>query len=339
MITPVLELSGVDVEFRRRRGLLGRTQDVLKAANEVDLTIAPGESLGLVGESGSGKSTIARAIEGLVPVTSGSIRLDGADLVGASPSAIRALRQRFQMVFQDPYSSLDPSMAIESSLIEPLAVHKIASGQEARRRAATSIESVGLRAGDLSKYPHEFSGGQRQRIAIARALMPSPDLLILDEAVSALDVSTRAQILQLLQGLRHDLGLAYLFIGHDLAVVKRMSDRIAVMYLGQIVETGPADRVLRRPEHPYTLSLIASVPRVRRRGEKEVWGQRGLKVQADPPDPWSPPTGCAFSPRCLFVMDKCRVVAGMGRRASRNRYRRCRRGQRSPTRNVGNRGG
>lgn len=308
MTDPILEMTGVNVQFERRRGLLSRSRDVLKAVNDVSLSIAPGEALGLVGESGSGKSTVARAIEGLLPVSSGSIRLAGVELVDANRAELRGMRRQFQMVFQDPYSSLDPSMSIESTLIEPLVVHKIANRAEATRRAVASIESVGLRASDLGKYPHEFSGGQRQRIAIARALMPSPDLLILDEAVSALDVSTRAQILQLLQDLRRELGLAYLFIGHDLAVVQRMSDRIAVMYLGKIVESGPADRVIQQPEHPYTASLMASVPRVRPAEIDVADRQRRLQVRTDPPDPWDPPSGCAFSSRCAFAMDKCRTV-------------------------------
>ena len=308
MTVPMLRMNDVVVDFVRARAL-GRPRQVLHAVNHVDLEIAPGESLGLVGESGSGKSTVARAVTGLVPVAGGEIEIAGQDVVRADRRRLRALRRRFQMVFQDPYSSLDPSMSIESTLVESLTVHRIASGRSALDRAAEMIEAVGLRAPDLAKYPHEFSGGQRQRIAIARALMTSPDLLILDEAVSALDVSTRAQVLQLLQELRRERGLAYLFIGHDLAVVQRMSDRIAVMYLGQVVEIGPANRIVRQPEHPYTASLIASVPRVRPHDEKDDGADRHeLQVRADPPDPWNPPAGCAFSSRCPVVMEVCRTT-------------------------------
>ncbi|WP_229052534.1 ABC transporter ATP-binding protein [Aeromicrobium sp. Leaf350] len=306
-MNPILNLERVTVEFVRQRAL-GRPRQVLHAVNEVDLQIAPGEAVGLVGESGSGKSTVARAITGLNPVASGSIDIDGNSVLRAKGKDLRALRRRFQMVFQDPYSSLDPSMSIGSTLTESLTVHGLERGPSATERAADMLTAVGLRAADLTKYPHEFSGGQRQRIAIARALMTDPDLIILDEAVSALDVSTRAQVLALLQGLRRDRQLAYLFIGHDLAVVQRMSDRIAVMYLGRIVEVGPADEVVRNPQHPYTASLLASVPQVGSRGgERSAELRRRLHVRADPPDPWNPPAGCAFATRCPFVMEVCRT--------------------------------
>ncbi|MCR1781285.1 ABC transporter ATP-binding protein [Nocardioides carbamazepini] len=306
-MNPILNLERVTVEFVRQRAV-GRPRQVLHAVNEVDLEIAPGEAVGLVGESGSGKSTVARAITGLNPVTSGAIGVDGNSVLRAKGKDLRMLRRRFQMVFQDPYSSLDPSMSIGSTLTESLTVHGLERGPAAVERAADMLLAVGLRSADLAKYPHEFSGGQRQRIAIARALMTDPDLIILDEAVSALDVSTRAQVLDLLQGLRRDRRLAYLFIGHDLAVVQRMSDRIAVMYLGRIVEVGPADDVIRNPQHPYTASLLASVPQVGSRGaERAAELRRRLHVRADPPDPWNPPSGCAFATRCPFVMEMCRA--------------------------------
>lgn len=308
-MSAMLRLDQVTVEFERRRSI-GRPRQVLRGVNAVDLEIGPGEAVGLVGESGSGKSTVARAVTGLTPVASGEITVDGRSVVVARRRDLRALRRRFQMVFQDPYSSLDPSLSIGATLTESLTVHRLASGDEATRRAVAMLEAVGLRARDLEKYPHEFSGGQRQRIAIARALMTDPDLVILDEAVSALDVSTRAQVLTLLGDLRRDRGLAYLFIGHDLAVVHRMSDRIAVMYLGRIVEIGQADDVVRVPRHPYTASLLASVPQVGALGGERVAElRRLLHVRADPPDPWDPPPGCAFAARCPFVMDVCREVA------------------------------
>lgn len=308
-MNPMLRLDQVTVEFTRKRGLR-RPRQVLHAVNEVDLTIAPGEAVGLVGESGSGKSTIARAVTGLVEVAAGEIEVNGRSVLHTRGKDLRALRQQFQMVFQDPYSSLDPSMSIGATLTESLRVHGLERGEAATERAAEMLAAVGLRSRDLAKYPHEFSGGQRQRIAIARALMPAPDLLILDEAVSALDVSTRAQVLQLLQDLRRERHLAYLFIGHDLAVVQRMSDRIAVMYMGRIVEIGPAEGVVRRPQHPYTASLLASVPQVGSHGGQRVAEmRRRLHTRSDPPDPWDLPQGCAFAMRCPFVMETCRDVA------------------------------
>lgn len=303
---PILDLRGLHVEYVRRRGL-GRPHQVLHAVNGVDLAVQPGESVGLVGESGSGKSTVARAVTGLAPVKSGEIMVAGQNTVTMGRRELRELRRRFQMVFQDPYSSLDPSMSIESSILEPLKVHRLASGVEARARVVEMIESVGLRASDLSKYPHEFSGGQRQRIAIARALVIQPDLLILDEAVSALDVSTRAQVLQLLTELRATRGLAYLFIGHDLAVVERMSDRIAVMYLGSIVEVGAATQVIERPAHPYTRSLLASIPQGLGKRPRSEESRALLRVE--PADPWNLPPGCPFAPRCPAATDICRAVA------------------------------
>ncbi len=299
---PLLEVRDLTVVYTRRLGSFGREKQALRAVDGVNLDVRGGESVGLVGESGSGKSTIAQAVERLVPIESGSIRLDGQDLGRLKGERLRLLRRSIQMVFQDPYSSLDPSMVIAASLEEPLKVHGLHKGGPVRPRLVEAVEAVGLRGTDLDKYPHEFSGGQRQRIAIARALICDPKLVVLDEAVSALDVSTRAQILQLLQRLREQRGLAYLFIGHDLAVVRRMSDQIAVMFLGRIVESGPANRVVQSPAHPYTAALLASVPDARRRSrpEREVLVTRG-----DPPDPWNRPCGCVFASRCPFVMPVC----------------------------------
>lgn len=298
---PLLEVEGLEVVYRRRRGLIGQHRQELRAVDGVSLNIAVGESLGLVGESGSGKSTIAQAVERLAPASAGDIRLGGESLITASAGRLRRLRRDIQMVFQDPFSSLDPSMTVRSSLAEPLRVHARVSGAEAELQLVRAIESVGLRASDLDKYPHEFSGGQRQRIAIARALITDPRLIVLDEAVSALDVSTRAQVLTLLQGLREQRGLAFLFIGHDLAVVRRMSDRIAVMYLGRIVEEGPAARVVTRPAHPYTAALLSAVPD----GRRDAHRRRELIRRGKAPDPWNRPPGCAFALRCPFAMEVC----------------------------------
>lgn len=300
--TELLEVSDLAVVYRRRHGLLGRSQDQLRAVDGVSLRVREGEALGLVGESGSGKSTVAQAITRLVPIDSGSITLDGRPLGRASGKALRDIRRDLQMVFQDPYSSLDPSMTIRAALREPLRVLGLQDGVDVNAVLVSALEAVGLPASSLEKFPHEFSGGQRQRIAIARALVPEPRMLILDEAVSALDVSTQAQVLGLLQDLRRERGLAYLFIGHDLAVVRRMSDRIAVMYLGRVVEEGPAERVVTSPAHPYTAALLAAVPDGRRDSGRE---RRKLIRRGAIPDPWNRPSGCSFATRCPFAMDIC----------------------------------
>ncbi|WP_298752851.1 ABC transporter ATP-binding protein [uncultured Serinicoccus sp.] len=298
----LLEVRDLQVVYRRRRGLLGRGKDELRAVDGVTLSVREGEAVGLVGESGSGKSTVAQAVTRLVPVDSGSITLRGRPLSAASGKELRDLRRELQMVFQDPYSSLDPSMTIRSALREPLHVLGLKRSVDVERVLHTALDAVGLPTSSLDKFPHEFSGGQRQRIAIARALVPEPTMLILDEAVSALDVSTQAQVLSLLQDLRRERGLAYLFIGHDLAVVRRMSDRIAVMYLGRIVEEGPAERVVSHPAHPYTAALLAAVPDGRKDREHD---RRKLIHRGANPDPWNRPVGCSFATRCPFAMDIC----------------------------------
>lgn len=300
----VLQVKDLSVVYKRRRGVFMQNTQHLYAVNKVSFTIERGKTLGLVGESGSGKSTVAQAITGLAPIDSGSIVIEGKNIAELKGSAIRKARSDVQMVFQDPYSSLDPSMSIRSSLLEPLRVHMShLSNKEKDERIQDAIVSVGLRVTDLRKYPHEFSGGQRQRIAIARAIITNPSLIVLDEAVSALDVSTRAQILTLLDELQKDRGLSYLFIGHDLAVVQRMSDNIAVMYLGEIVESGPSDTIISEPQHPYTGALIASIPDVR----GKVSSERSVLVSSGRnPDAWNRPQGCAYASRCPFAMDICR---------------------------------
>jgi ABC-type oligopeptide transport system ATPase subunit len=245
----LLQVSGLQVVFRLGGGLLSRRRDLV-AVNGVDFDVAAGETLAVVGESGSGKSTIARAVMRLVEPRAGSIRLDGEELTALQGSAKRRVRPKLQMVFQDPYSSLDPSKLIRDVVGEPLVVHRRASGAELDRRVRELLEQVGLGAYHLDRYPYEFSGGQRQRIAIARAIALAPQLLVLDEAVSALDVSTQNQILNLLEDLRRERGMAYLFISHDLGVVQHIADRVAVTYLGRIVETGPTERIFANPAHP-----------------------------------------------------------------------------------------
>ncbi len=297
-----LEVDNLTVSYKRSKGLLGRDKQVLRAVNDVSFHIDEGEVLGLVGESGSGKSTVAQAIERLVPIDSGRVSVAGTDVTTLRGSTLRRTRRRMQMVYQDPYSSLNPSMTTSQILTEPLLVHQIGEPAERIAKVREALDQVGLSHDSLGKYPHEFSGGQRQRIAIARALITDPDVVIFDEAVSALDVSTRGQILKLLQELRTRLTSSYLFIGHDLAVVRKISDRIAVMYLGRIVEIGPVKDVVRAPRHPYTAALLSSVPDARP-------GARALDhrklVKGDPPDPWDPPTGCVFAGRCPFTMPIC----------------------------------
>jgi len=257
--TPVAEVSGLQVRFDLRGGLLGRVQRRVHAVEGVSFSIRPNETLALVGESGCGKSTTAKALAGLVPYA-GSIRIGGHDLTGLGGAERKAVRRDVQMVFQDPFASLDPRMRVGDLVAEPMLIHKIATRRECRDRVAALFERVGLSADSMERYPHEFSGGQRQRICIARALALRPKLVIADESVSALDVSVQARVLELLRELRQELGIAYLFISHDMAVVENISDRVAVMYLGQIVEMGTRDQIFSNPSHPYTQRLIEAVP-------------------------------------------------------------------------------
>ena len=256
----LLAVSGLCKHFGARRGILGRAAEPVRAVDDVSFEIRQGETLGLVGESGSGKSTTGYAILQLTRPTSGSIRFEGRELVGLSPGELRPIRRRMQIIFQDPYSSLDARMTVGDIVAEPLRVHRVGDRAELRRRVHELLDNVGIEPAHAGRYPHEFSGGQRQRIGIARALALSPKLLICDEPVSALDVSVQAQILNLLNDLQEALGLTYLFIAHDLAVVRLMSDRIAVMRAGRIVETGDAEAVYTAPSHPYTKALLAAVP-------------------------------------------------------------------------------
>ena len=292
--TPVLEVSGLSVHFSVGGGLFGGGRRMLKAVDGVDLTLAPGECLGLVGESGCGKSTLANAIMGLEPPTSGRISIAGQD---ATSHGRRDRARLVQIVFQDPYSSLNPRRSVRATLEAPLRLHG-ASGSEIDDRIADIMKRVGLRPEHASRYPHEFSGGQRQRIGIARALILRPKIVVLDEPVSALDVSIRAQIINLLLELKDELDLSYIMISHDLGVVEHMSDRVAVMYLGRIVETADWKTIFTAARHPYTRALIAAIP-------DPFAASRPERITGEVPNPIAPPQGCAFHPRCPVYDPRC----------------------------------
>lgn len=301
MALPLLEMRGLRVEFRIKHGI--SRPEILRAVDGVDFTLGRNETLGLVGESGSGKSTVGRGILQLVPVAEGQMTLNGEN-VPLTGKLAPAIRRDVQMVFQDPYSSLNPSMVVADLLGEPLDVHEKVSRKERNDKVAEALSQVGLAKHHLERYPYEFSGGQRQRIAIARAIILRPKLIVCDEPVSALDVSTQSQIVNLLQELQDELGMSYLFIAHDLAVVRHVSTRTAVMYLGQIVETGPTNRVYSHPGHPYTAALLSAVlhphPTLNKRAR--------IVLSGDMPSGTNPPEGCRFNTRCPFVMDVCRSV-------------------------------
>ncbi|MES1931952.1 oligopeptide/dipeptide ABC transporter ATPase [Salinisphaera shabanensis T35B1] len=297
----MLEVDRLTVTFRKH-SLLGGTR-VVRAVNQVSLAIAPGETLGLVGESGSGKSTTGRAILRLVPIDSGTVQIQGRDIASIRGRELRATRSQMQMVFQDPYSSLDPSSTIGASIGEPLRVHRSMGRGEIRARVEELLTLVGLRPSHADRYPYEFSGGQRQRVVIARALALDPQLIVCDEAVSALDVSTQNQVINLLEDIREKLSLSYLFIAHDLAVVRHISHRVAVMYLGHIVESGPTNRLYSSPAHPYTEALLSAIPVPDPRKRNQA---RRVVLQGGIPDPSNPPSGCPFHTRCPYVMDICK---------------------------------
>ncbi len=295
----LLELDDVRVWFPIRSGIvLDRHVGDVKAVDGVTMTIERGETLGLVGESGCGKTTLGRTILRLYRPTSGRIVFDGRDITTASDQSLREVRRQMQMVFQDPYASLNPRHSVGRIVGEPLRVHGVASRKEVASRVSEILEVVGLPADAGNRYPHEFSGGQRQRIGLARALALNPELVVCDEPVSALDVSIQAQIINLMEQLQRDLGLTYLFIAHDLAVVRHISTRIAVMYLGKIVEVAPADDLYDNPLHPYTITLLSAIPIP----DPEVERRRQpIRVEGDLPSPANPPAACRFHTRCPFV--------------------------------------
>ncbi len=296
-------IRSVDLKqhFPIRKGLLGRTGSVVRAVDGVSLDIARGEVLGLVGESGSGKSTLGRAMMALQRPTEGSVIYDGTDLAGLSPSALRPFRRRMQMVFQDPFSSLNPRMTIAQTLTMPLRFNAPElSAAERLRRAGEGLERVGLPRAYLDRYPHEFSGGQRQRVGIARALMVEPEFLMADEPVSALDVSVQAQVLNLLMRIRREMNLTMLFVTHDLAVVGHVADRVAVMYLGRVMELGRTRDLFTRPLHPYTEALLSAAPE-----PTPGRGKGRIILEGDVPSPVKPPSGCPFRTRCRYAIPDC----------------------------------
>jgi oligopeptide transport system ATP-binding protein len=304
-MTSLVEVSDLKVHFPVRRGLLMRQVATVKAVDGVSFDVPRGETLGLVGESGCGKSTTVRAMLRLIDATSGSVRLDGSEVLDLSGAALRKRRRDMQMVFQDPYASLNPRMTVFDILAEPLRVHGVASKKgELEDRISKLMKQCGLSAAFMRRYPHEFSGGQRQRVGIARAIALSPKLVLLDEPVSALDVSIQAQVLNLLGDLQSELGLTYVFVAHDLAVVRHICQSIAVMYLGRIVEQSPADALFESPRHPYTQALMSAIPVPDPVVERK---RKRLVLRGEVPSPLAPPPGCHFHTRCPIAMPKCKV--------------------------------
>jgi oligopeptide/dipeptide ABC transporter ATP-binding protein len=300
---PLLEVRDLVKDFVVRRSILGAPLALLRAVDGVSFEIRHGETLALVGESGCGKSTVGRLVLRLIEPTSGSVTFGGRDLAALSAQELRAFRSRAQIIFQDPYASLNPRMTVGDTLSEPLRLHTDLSPSGRRDRVADLLATVGLKSEYARRYPHEFSGGQRQRIAIARALAASPQLIVCDEPVSALDVSIRSQVLNLLRDLQQRLGLAYIFISHDLAVVKHIADRVAVMYLGRIVETAPAERIFAAPRHPYTQALLSAIP-----VPAPLAARDRRLLPGDPPTPIAPPAGCHLHPRCPYERETCRTT-------------------------------
>jgi len=302
---PLLKVRGLKKYFPVRKGLLSRVVAHVKAVDDVSFDVAQGETLGLVGESGCGKTTAGRSILRLIEPTAGRVDFDGKSVSDARGKELRQLRRHMQIIFQDPYASLNPRMSVSDIVGEGMVIHKLASSRaELEQRVRELLSQVGLDPDYVNRYPHEFSGGQRQRIGIARALSLDPKFIVCDEAVSALDVSIQAQVINLLMDLRDERGLSFLFVAHDLSVVRHISHRVAVMYLGKIVELAPTSEVFHRPRHPYTRALLSAVPRADPSARIER-----VVLQGDVPSPLNPPSGCSFHTRCPAVMDRCKHEA------------------------------
>lgn len=300
MTEPLLKVEGLKKYFPITGGIFSRVKGQVKAVDDISFYVNEGETLGIVGESGCGKSTTGRMLMRLLEPTEGTVTFDGQELTSLSPAEMRKARRDIQMVFQDPYASLNPRHSIEKILMEPLNVHNIGDPKERKRKVHEFLEIVGLSSYHAKRYPHQFSGGQRQRIGIARALMTNPKLIIADEPVSALDVSIQAQVLNLMQDLQRDLKLTYIFIAHDLGVVRHISDRVGVMYLGNMAELADTETLYEKPLHPYTQALLAAVPVPDPDFEREE-----VVIKGDVPSPSNPPSGCRFHTRCPFKMDIC----------------------------------
>jgi oligopeptide transport system ATP-binding protein len=292
----------------------------VKAVDDISFSITKGETFGLVGESGCGKSTAARTIIRLYNPTSGSVIFDGTDIAKLGEKELKPYRRRIQMIFQDPYASLDPRMTVRNIVVEPLTTLNICARSEYEDRVAQCLKMVGLEPGHMEKYPHEFSGGQRQRIGIARALITQPDFIICDEPISALDVSIQAQVVNMLQALQEQLGLTYFFIAHDLAMVKYISKRMGVMYVGQLVEVSPSEELYRAPLHPYTIGLMRAIPIADPRLAKL---KQEVSIEGEIPSPFNPPSGCRFSPRCPHTMEICREISPVLKEVSPNHFVAC----------------
>jgi oligopeptide transport system ATP-binding protein len=303
MNKPLLQINNLKQYFPTKKGLLSRSMDYVKAVDDISFTIYEGKTFGLVGESGCGKSTTGRMILRLIEPTDGEVIYKGQNILDLPKDRMQKLRKEIQIIFQDPYSSLDPRFTIGKTIGEILDIHDMAKGKERKKRVVQLLEAVGLGAQHLNRYPHEFSGGQRQRIGIARALALNPSLLICDEPVSALDVSVQAQIVNLMQDLQEEFKLTYLFISHDLSVVHHVCDRIAVMYIGKIVEMADKETLFKDPAHPYTQALLSAIPVT----NPDISIQREI-LEGDIPSPANPPSGCRFHTRCKYATDECKVI-------------------------------
>lgn len=313
------------VEIKRLKKYFGgggiiKKKPFVRAVDDISFSINKGETFGLVGESGCGKSTAARTIIRLYNPTSGSVIFDGTDIAKLGEKELKPYRRRIQMIFQDPYASLDPRMTVKNIVAEPLTTHNICARSEYEDRVAQCLRMVGLEPGHMEKYPHEFSGGQRQRIGIARALITQPDFIICDEPISALDVSIQAQVVNMLQSLQEQLGLTYCFIAHDLAMVKYISKRMGVMYVGQLVEISPSDELYRKPLHPYTIGLMRAIPIA---DPKLARLKQEISIEGEIPSPFNPPSGCRFSPRCPKCMEICTKISPVLKEVSPNRFVAC----------------